>query len=141
APIQVDFLGTDDSYAPRVAKDGSDRFVVTWENHHPDGTASVMMRYYSALGAPLTAITQVSDPGSNDYNPDVAASNGSHVISWTHQFSATDADIYAERYVISGGVPTSPTRIFVNTDTNYEIFSNVAMQPNGMFDIVYARQF
>jgi hypothetical protein len=140
APIQVDFLSSDDSYAPRVAMDASGRFAVAWENRHTDGSHTVMMRYYDPLGAPLTDITRVSDVGLDDYNPDVALSVGSLVISWTHQFSPTDADIQAARYVISGGVPTDPVRIFVNNDTRYEISSSVAMNPTGRFDIVYARQ-
>jgi hypothetical protein len=139
-PIEVDFSGTD-SNDPRVAMDASGRFVVTWDDRHADGTHSIMMRDYSASGSPLTGITQVSDTGTDDYNPDVAASNGSLVISWTHQVNSANADIDAERYVITNGVPASPTRIVVNNDTNYEIFSSVAMAPTGKFDIVYARQF
>src|SRR5262249_11175993 len=54
----------------------------------------------------------------------------------------TDADIYAERYVISNNnIPISPTRILVNIDTNFEDGASVAMGPGGKFDIVYARQF
>jgi hypothetical protein len=140
APIAVDFT-TADSYDPRVAMDATGRFVVTWVDLHADGTRSIMMRYFSAAGAPLTNITQVSDTGSDDYNPAVAASNDSLVISWTHQFSSSDTNIDAERYIISGGVPTSPTRIYVNTDTNLEDYSSVAMSPTGKFDIVYDRQF
>ena len=121
--------------------DGSDRFVVTWENLNPDGTASVLMRYYNALGSPLTGITQVSAPGSTDYQPDVALSNGSFVITWAHHFSATDDDIYAERYVISNGVPQGQGIFVVNADGNSEAHPSVAMQQNGIFDIAYERQF
>jgi hypothetical protein len=140
SPIQVDVTGAD-SDRPHVSISGNGKFVVTWQDSNTDGTTSVMMRYFSAAGSPLTGITQVSDAGSQDYSPDVAASNGSLVITWAHAHSSTDDDIYAERYVISGGVPTSPTRIDVNTDGNVENAPSVAMSPDGRFDIVYERQF
>jgi hypothetical protein len=141
APIQVDFLGTDDSYAPHVAMDGSDRFVVTWEDLNPDGTYNVMMRYFSASGAPLTNITRVSPKGSYDYDPDVAASNGSFVITWAHFAGANNGDIYAERFVVSNGVPQGQGIFLVNGDGNSEARPSVAMQQNGIFVIAYERQF
>jgi hypothetical protein len=141
APFQVDSLGTGDSYAPHVAMDGSDRFVVTWENLNPDGTYNVMMRCFSALGATLTDITRVSAAGSYDYDPDVAASNGSFVITWAHPASATNGDIYAERFVVSNGVPQGQGIFIVNGDGNSEARPSVAMQQNGIFDIAYERQF
>ena len=100
APIQVDFLGSDNSFDPHVSMDSTGNFVVAWENLNSDGTENIMMRYFSASGSPITDITRVSSPGSTDFNPDVAASFNSFVISWTHRFSATDFDIDAERFVI-----------------------------------------
>jgi hypothetical protein len=130
-----------DSYGPTVAMDASGRFVVAWEQLNTDGTWSVMMRYYSASGSPLTGITQVTARGSTDYYPDVAASNGSFVISWNHHTSPTNDDIWAERFVISGGVPHGQGIFSVNSDSNSESASSVAMSPGGRFDIVYERQF
>src|SRR5262245_57801625 len=141
APIQVDFLGADDSFAPHVAMDSSDKFVVTWENRKPDGTSSVQMRYYNGVGSPLTGITQVSALGSTDNQPVVAVSNGSFVITWVHHSSATNDDIYAERFVISNGVPQGQGIFVVNADGNSEAHPTVAMQQNGIFDIAYERQF
>jgi hypothetical protein len=140
APIQVDF-STADSYAPHVSMDGQGRFVVTWQDTNPDGTTSVLMRYFGANGAPLTAITRVTPSGSSDWSPDVAASDGSFVISWTHQASSTNWDIQAERFVISGGVPSGQGIFVVNTDTQLENDSSVAMSPDGRFDIAYDRQY
>jgi hypothetical protein len=140
APIEVDFT-THDSYDPHVSMDNQGRFVVTWENVNPDGTWSVLMRYFSASGAPLTGITQVTPSGSVDVEPDVATSDGSFVISWTHYVSATNDDIYAERFVVSGGVPSGQGIFGVNTDANLESDPSVAMSPDGRFDIAYQRQF
>jgi hypothetical protein len=140
APIQVDFLGSDDSYVPHVSMDYSGRFVVTWEDLNRDGTYSVMMRYYNSSGVPLTGITQVSAPGSYDYDPDVAASNGSFVITWAQPASPTNGDIYAERFVVSNGVPQGQGIFLVNSDGQSEARPSVAMQTNGIFAIAYERQ-
>jgi hypothetical protein len=141
APIQVDTLTTDDSVAPHVAMDSQGRFVVAWENRGPGGTFSVFVRYFNAAGAALTAITRVTTAGSNDSQPDVAASAGSFVITWTHQVSATNADIQAERFAISNGVPQGQGIFTVIADANVEDAPNVAMAPDGRFDIVYERQW
>ena len=80
----------------------------------------------------------------------MAASFNSFVISWTHRFSATDFGIDAERFVIpvtvsggviSAGVPVGQGIFGVNTDTNVEDHSSVAMSPDGIFVIAYERQF
>jgi hypothetical protein len=141
APIAVDTLTTDDSLAPHVAMDSQGRFVVTWVNRNPGDIFSVMTRSYSAAGVPLTAITRVTPAGSNDTQPDVAASDGSFVITWTHQASATNDDIQAERFAISGGVPHGQGIFAVNNDGNIEDAPSVAMAPDGRFDIAYERQF
>ena len=108
--------------------DSSDKFVVTWENLNPDGTASVLMRYFNALGSPLTGITQVSALGSTDYQPDVAAVQRLRSSSPGPTISAaTNDDIYAERFVISGGVPQGQGIFVVNADGNSEAHPSVAM--------------
>jgi hypothetical protein len=141
APIAVDTLTTDDSIAPHVAMDSQGRFVVTWENRDPGGASTVWMRYYSAAGTPLTGITRVTAVGSTNTQPDVAASDGSFVITWTHQVSTTNDDIRAERFVISGGVPQGQGVFAVVADGNIEDAPSVAMSPDGRFDIAYERQW
>ena len=44
APIQVDFLGSDNSFDPHVSMDSTGNFVVAWENLNSDGTENIMMR-------------------------------------------------------------------------------------------------
>jgi hypothetical protein len=141
APIAVDTLTTDDSIDPHVAMDSQGRFVVAWENRDPGGASTVWMRYYSAAGTPLNGITRVTAVGSTNTQPDVAASDGSFVITWTHQVSTTNDDIRAERFVISGGVPRGQGVFAVVADGNIEDAPRVAMSPDGRFDIAYERQF
>ena len=74
-----------------------------------------------------------------DDNPDVAASNGSFVITWS-QWYPTDYDVYAERFVI-GGVPVAQGIFGVNASTASSATSpSVAMSPSGAFDITYQVQ-
>jgi hypothetical protein len=138
-PIMVDFT-TANSFLPRVAMDGFGRFVVTWQDVNSLGNSSIMMRFFDGSGNPITPITTVAS-GSNDFQPDVAASNGSFAITWVHQYSTTDHDIYAERFVTTSGVPVAQGLIGVNFDTNDELAPNVAMAVDGRFDIVYERQY
>jgi hypothetical protein len=140
APIAVDYSFAD-SYAPRVAMDALGRFVVAYEDANPDGTDTVMMRYFSAAGKPLTNITQVTPAGESDYNPSVAASNGSFVISWTHLTTAGVTNIDAERFTVAHNVPTGQGPFAVIADANDEDNSCVAMAPGGQFDIAFQRQF
>jgi hypothetical protein len=118
-PISVDF-STANSYLPRVAMDRQGRFVVTWQDVNPDGTTNVMMRYFDASGTPINRITQVITAGSTGFQPDVAASDGSFVITWVDRFSATDDDIWAERFVTTGGAPQAQSFFAVNVDTHEE---------------------
>jgi hypothetical protein len=137
-PIKVDYLASDNSYDPHVSMDAQGRFVVTWENYDPHGI-NVLMRYYDSSGSPLTGITPVTASVFTNFNPDVAASTGSFVISWTHK--GVGYDIYAEKFLISGGVPSGQGIFAVTNDTIVKDASSVAMSPNGWFDIAYERQY
>jgi hypothetical protein len=139
SPIQVDFT-TANSYLPRVAMDGNGRFVVTWQNVDSLGNSSIMMRYFDASNAPITPIATITS-GSNEFQPAVAASNGSFVITWVHQYSTTDRDIYAERFVVTNGLPFAQGVFGVNVDTNDELATSVAMAPDGRFDVAYERHY
>jgi hypothetical protein len=138
-PIAVDTTAADSS-DPHVAIDALGRFVVTWEDANPDGTESIMMRYYSASGAPLTDITQVSLAGSTDFNPSVAASDGEFVIAWTDQDSFGDTSIEDERFTVANNVPTGTEIAAVDGGWD-EDFACVAMAPDGRFDIAYQYEY
>jgi hypothetical protein len=137
-PIMVDF-STADSFHPRVAMDNEGRFVVTWEDVRPDNTESIVMSYFSASGVSLTGpvpVFNVSDVGLSEFSPDVAASDGSFVITW-NQEGEGHADILAERFAIAGGVPQGQGVFTVKTSRNILDSPSVAMAPDGRFDIAY----
>lgn len=139
APISVDFSGANNSFDPHVSMASNGSFVVSWTNFTSAGR-NVAYRLFNSAGSPLTGVTTVTTSNVDDFS-DVAMSNGSFVISWTHHFSGSDFDIYAERFTISSGTVTPRGIFIVNGDTNMEDNSNVAMAPNGVFDIVYQRVF
>ena len=133
--IQVDYTAAH-STEPSVAMDSTGRFVVTWIN--PNGThRDVEMRYFDAVGTPRTEIARVNS-NAVDNHPDVAASNGSFVITWSQRWTDSDHDIYAERFMIGPNGLSYAKGIFgVNTDYANEDYPSVAMSPSGAFDIAY----
>src|SRR5262249_21726763 len=135
APIQVDFT-TADSFHPRVAMDSHGHFVVTWEDFNSNGTASVWMNYFDASGVSLTGRVPVSNVGVREIDPDVAASDGSFVITWNRD-GLGRADILAERFAISGGVPQGQGIFTVTTSKQILEAQSGAMAPDGRFDIAY----
>jgi hypothetical protein len=136
--ISVDFSGAD-SFDPHVSMGSNGFFVVSWTNFTSSGR-NVVFRLFNSAGNPVTGVNSVTTSNADDFS-DVAMNSTSFVISWTHQFSSSDFDILGERFTYTGSGVT-PQGIFgVNTDTNIEDNSNVAMSPGGVFDIVYERDF
>jgi hypothetical protein len=99
------------------------------------------MRAYSAAGAPLTSITQVSAGSAvSDSEPSVAASNGSFVVAYAHN-NGNNYDVLARRYVYASGIPVAQPTFAVAAASRQEGSPSVAMAPDGRFDIAYAYQF
>ena len=128
---------TADSYAPVVAMDASGRFVVAWEDLVDSiGGDVIEMRAFSAAGVPLDGITRVSSGTTGvDFEPSVAASNGSFVVAYEH--SQAGYDIRARRYTYSSGVPVAQGTFVVAGTAQDESWPSVAMAPDGRFDVAY----
>jgi hypothetical protein len=140
--IPIETSGTD-AIAPTVAMDANGNFVVAWENFYStSGNADIMARYYSATGVDQTGPLTVAGSSKTEFNPDVAASNGSFVVSYTLNFSSTDQDVRAHRYTVSGGTVTDAGDFGVaTTGAEDETSSSVAMAPDGSFDVAYQSTF
>jgi hypothetical protein len=81
---------------------------------------------------------QVTSTGV-DSSADVAASNGSFVITWTHS-KGTDLDVQAERFIYKNGKPVGQgITTLPNMTANNEFAPTVAMSPAGRYDIAYAQ--
>jgi hypothetical protein len=143
-PIQVDYT-TSDSLAPAVAMNSDGSFAVAWQDNYANGSHAIFLRVFDAWGD-VSGKIEVSQPGYDtspgqilqDYAPDVAISNGSVMVSYTHNYSATDQDVLAHRYTLGDyGVLTDAGAFYVATTGESESQSSVAMAPDGRFDIAF----
>ncbi len=107
-----------DQFAPAIAVDAAENFVVAWESHgqDTDGAGIYAQRYWAdgtANGQPF----QVNEfTTGNQTAPTVAMDNAGHLlIAW--QSEAQDGngtDIYARRFA-PDGTPLEPEEYLVNT--------------------------
>jgi hypothetical protein len=124
------------STEPSVAMDAQGNFVVAWTDF-TNAVQTVRARYYSASGSPLTAAFNVSANFAHESEPSVAASNGSFVIAYTINGDSPNADLWAHRYTVSGGVVHDISDFSVASSASFEKAPKVAMAPSGAFDIAY----
>jgi Ca2+-binding RTX toxin-like protein len=109
-------------FNPAVAMAADGRFAVTWTEINTNGDQDVYFQRFSAAGDKLgTAVLVNTFADSKDqYNADIAMyANGDFVITWTHEFSATDQDIFMRGFRSDGtpltgdlGVATSGVNQF-----------------------------
>jgi hypothetical protein len=138
--IQVD-VSAANSFEPTVAMDAKGNFVVAWTNILAGGDENVLARAFSASGSPRTAALTVAGTAKAEFDPDVAASNGSFVVAYTLASSGTNEDIHAHRYTVTGGVVTDVGDFTVVSSGSNESRSSVAMAPSGAFDVAYQFAF
>ncbi len=125
---------------PDVAMDVFGNFIVTWSGTGEDDASGVYARTFDAYGNPLRDQFLVNQTTANDQtSPEIAAdANGDFVISWS---SETDnlaaADIYARRFN-SHGQPTSGEFMVNSTTGNHHETSDIAMDADGNFVVVWA---
>src|SRR5262245_791332 len=134
--IQVD-ISNADSTDPAVAMDAKGNFVVTWSDSLLTGQGDIRARYFNASGSPEGAAFTVANNAKTEYEPDVAASNGSFVITYVLHYSSTDLDVRAHRYTVANGVIADAGDFNISSGVGVEEHPSVAMAPDGAFDIVY----
>ena len=119
--------------------DADGNFVVAWVDGRASGLqGDVRVRAFNASGTPRTDALTVANSPKSEYDPDVAASNGSFVVSYTMDYSDTDWDVYAHRYTVAPHGEVSDAGSFpVATSGSYEYGASVAMAPDGSFAIAY----
>jgi hypothetical protein len=99
------------------------------------GNSNVMAARYDNRGARVGGIFTVAATTKPEHDPDVAMdAAGNFVISYTLDYSATDQDILAKRYLASGTLAVS---ISVAASRKNESHSSIAAAPDGRFDIAY----
>ena len=102
-----------------------------------NGTASIWMSYFDASGISLTGPVLVSDVGLQEVDPDVAASDGSFVITWNR--SGVGQARHRRRAVRDlRRRPAGPGHLRASRPSKSVLLSpSVAMAPDGRFDIAY----
>jgi hypothetical protein len=95
--------GSDDIKQTRPSIDGSDNFVITWQDNRDDDY-NIYAQRYSSNGIALGANFKVNDDrGSADQGyPSISVDwNGNFVITWRDKRNS-NYDIYAQRYSSDG---------------------------------------
>jgi len=144
AEFQVNEYTTGGQASASVAVDGTGGFVVVWTSNQGDGTdpsGSVRGRRFDATGAPLGGDFQVNTyVTGSQYAADVAAAaDGSFVVVWTSESSATDASaasVHGQRYDATGSADGAEFQVNTYT-TNYQVQPAVGMTGSGSFVVAW----
>jgi hypothetical protein len=114
-----------------VARSDSGNFAAVWS----DGGVNV--RLFDRSGTPLTGAFGLDSLGAQ---PTVAMSgNGSFLVAWTHYYSSSDWDVYAQRFDATGRVVGGRSYVAGSTQKEYE--PSVAMDGSGNFVVAYTYQY
>jgi Ca2+-binding RTX toxin-like protein len=117
-----------------VAQADDGRFVTAWIDQW---STDVYARVYQEDGTPLTGSIRVgkTTPHWED-NPTVAMNgSGEFVVAWTHPYSDTDYDVYAQRFTAEGA-PVGGIS-YVATSSQTERTPSVAIDAAGNFVVAY----
>ncbi|MFM7296050.1 MAG: hypothetical protein ACKO4Q_02375 [Planctomycetota bacterium] len=103
-PLNTSAYTATDQREPRVAADGTGRFLVTWEDQSKDGSGyGIFARRFGNDGQPLGPEFQVNASAlGSQRNPKVCAdASGNFLIAWEDRATG-DADVRAQRFDASG---------------------------------------
>jgi hypothetical protein len=130
---------TGDQVLPDVAMDSVGDFVVVWAGVGTDDTSGVYARIYNYAGTAMSTQFRVNQYTTSDQTyPTVAMDdNGDFVVTWTSSGQdGSGGGIYARRFNKLG--TALGNEFLVNTTTTYwQEKSDVAMDSNGNFVIVW----
>jgi len=131
--------GTAAQTFPAIAMDGSDNFVITWQDNR-NGNNDIYAQRYNSAGTPQGSNFQVNtDAGiAAQLSPDITTNgSGNFVITWQDYRNGIDhLDIYAQRYD-SAGTPQD-SNFQVNPSTgSWGSYPAVAMDGSGNFVITW----
>jgi hypothetical protein len=113
----------------------NDFSVVVW---HDFATNDVLAQRYDPFGVAVGAVITVNNgsPTTEPSLPRVAAlADGGFVVTYTKQLSATDFDIYSQRYAADG---TGGALTFVATPGGLQTYSDVVGLTGGGYVVTWA---
>jgi hypothetical protein len=133
---EITITGTrNNEYNPTVAMDSKGYFVVVWTIDFFGSDKDLWGARFRSDGTRIGGPFQVAWSPHAEYDPSIAmASNGSFVVSYTQQFSGSDTDVYARMFRSDNSLARTIT---LSNSTRIERQTNVAMSPDGRFDVVY----
>ena len=133
-----DDVGSSYQQSPAIAIDGSNKFVITWEDYR-NTNSDIYAQRYDSSGASIGSNFQVNDDvgTSSQEVPAIALDvSGKFVITW-HDYRNTNTDIYAQRYDSSGASIGSNFKVNDGAGTSYEWSPDIVMDGLGRFIITW----
>jgi hypothetical protein len=132
-PVGVNFIVNDTlsaarryDYDPRAAFLPGGGFVVAWGGYDVSWNGDIYAQLFDSAGTPVGGNFKVSNGPSDEYCPDVAATDSGFLITWYDYRNGT-ADIYAQLYKTNGDSIGGNFRVDDGSDYQY----NAKMAANG----------
>ncbi len=125
-------------HSPTVAMDARGNFVVVWTIDFTPTDKDIWAARYRSDGTRIGSAFRVAWSHRSEHAPSVAmAANGDFVVSYSFQFTTSDADVYAKLYRANGSLARTIT---VADSARSEGQSSVAAASDGRFAIAHVRQ-
>jgi hypothetical protein len=129
--------GSTDQFYPSIDMDGSDNFVMVWEDRR-NGDGDIYFQRYDSSGSKQGINQKVTDDAENEQQvaPSIAMHrSGSFVIVW-NDYRNGSSDIYFQRYDLSGVKLGTNQRVTDGTGSESGTPS-IAMDSSGNFVIAW----
>ncbi len=125
--------GTKSYSQAKIAAADADKFVVVYEEYDSSNSdTDVFFKLYAGTTSLTSGQVNPTDESKNQSGASVAMSdNGSFVVSYQHEYSLDDSDVYFRVYNSSGAPITSAAAASGANSTKNEIRSSVAMSGDG----------
>jgi len=145
-PVGANFKVNDDNeqyiwhMSPAITVDGSDRFVICWEDER-NGPTDIYCQRFAADGSPLGSNFKINDAGegSQRWQADVAAdSAGNFIVCWNDDRAPAGSDVYAQLYDQNGAPQGANFRVNENTGADTQWYPAVAVTKTSNFVVVWS---
>jgi hypothetical protein len=137
--FQINGTSQNSPQSPAIAMDADGDFVVVWAGITFDqgGTLVFAQRYNTSATPQGNTIIVTTFSGTSLIRPSVAMdSDGDFVITWEHEISDTDIDVYARRYNALGVAQAAEFLVHA-ASTAKQFQPSVAMDAAGTFIVTW----
>ncbi|MBK6912341.1 MAG: hypothetical protein IPH11_01145 [Ignavibacteriales bacterium] len=127
-------------FSPSISMDGSDNFVIAWQDYR-NGNSDIYYQRYNSSGTAQGVNTKANDDVVSAYqwSPSISMdSSGNFVIVWEdYRNGDYDSDIYYQRYNSSGTAQGVNTKANDDAGSAYQYSPSISMDGSGNFVIVW----